>query len=341
MASRLRSLACRDRFSRKDYDQTPLARPSGFAPGNRVVLGDRKQRQVITWMAASDSTMEESRGVSSDDPAAVLRTQTPTTAGGELRRPGSPPAPESGLADGAGNEKSTMDGEGWPGTHADAVESNTSHTGGVEAVFKRPRSPRDVSMPRQFIYRPFPMPPPFTPPTFVDTSAHSGHYPTGMDPCPSEPSGYPTNIPPSLAHQHHEDPMASPSPSSGRRDLPSLPRRRSYTRSIPINIAIPATRELDQTEADVSYPSFAPASYPPRSPLMPPPPPGHHSGHAHAEDDSPRHINVHGEIISSVDENGVGWTRHTRIYGGGPCLACEAAGGGGFYGATVPPEHRR
>lgn len=37
-----------------------------------------------------------------------------------------------------------------------------------------------------------------------------------------------------------------------------------------------------------------------------------------------------------------GWKRHTRVYGGGICLACaEASGGGGYYGARVRPEDKR
>ncbi|TQV95320.1 hypothetical protein V2A60_009645 [Cordyceps javanica] len=56
-----------------------------------------------------------------------------------------------------------------------------------------------------------------------------------------------------------------------------------------------------------------------------------------------RNVNVQGQIISLVNENGQGWTRHTRVYGGGVCLACASSGGheGGFYGATVTPEEMR
>jgi hypothetical protein len=51
---------------------------------------------------------------------------------------------------------------------------------------------------------------------------------------------------------------------------------------------------------------------------------------------------VQGEIISVVDDAGHGWKRHTRVYGGGVCLACLASGGqGGFYGDRVPLEDRR
>ena len=58
-------------------------------------------------------------------------------------------------------------------------------------------------------------------------------------------------------------------------------------------------------------------------------------------------IEVQGEIISVLDGNGHGWTRHTRVYGGGPCLACRLARErdptipGGFYGENVPVEERR
>lgn len=61
---------------------------------------------------------------------------------------------------------------------------------------------------------------------------------------------------------------------------------------------------------------------------------------------------VTGEIISVLDDaTGQGWTRHTRVYGGGVCLAClaaESSGEGndnddfvGRYGDSVPMEDRR
>lgn len=45
-----------------------------------------------------------------------------------------------------------------------------------------------------------------------------------------------------------------------------------------------------------------------------------------------------------MDDSGAGWKRHTRVYGGGVCLACLASGGnhgGGFYGENVPLDQRR
>lgn len=59
-------------------------------------------------------------------------------------------------------------------------------------------------------------------------------------------------------------------------------------------------------------------------------------------------VGVTGEILSLLDDTtGQGWTRHTRVYGGGVCLACLAAessgdgGDGGEYGDSVPMEDRR
>jgi hypothetical protein len=54
-------------------------------------------------------------------------------------------------------------------------------------------------------------------------------------------------------------------------------------------------------------------------------------------------IDLKGEIFSVTDEAGHGWKRHTRVYGGGVCLACLASGErhGGFYGDKVPMSERR
>lgn len=102
----------------------------------------------------------------------------------------------------------------------------------------------------------------------------------------------------------------------------------------------------DSTLAQLSSPievepadaSLLSTSYPPTTSLLPPPPPGLQLG---ADDEQGRQIEVRGEIVSMLDAEGAGWTRHTRVYGGGICLACAATGGnhgGGFYGANVSPE---
>ncbi|KAJ6784943.1 hypothetical protein PWT90_04441 [Aphanocladium album] len=121
-------------------------------------------------------------------------------------------------------------------------------------------------------------------------------------------------------------------------DAQPTPRRRSYMKSITIG----APQPVDDNGVCPTQ-AFSPGSYPP-SPLLPPPPPGSQSQVRTHEDDAPRrNVDVKGEIISVVNEDGEGWSRHTRVYGGGVCLACAASGGheGGFYGATVTPEEMR
>ncbi|KAJ4396110.1 hypothetical protein N0V93_000327 [Gnomoniopsis smithogilvyi] len=105
----------------------------------------------------------------------------------------------------------------------------------------------------------------------------------------------------------------------------------------------------------------SPSSYPPTSPLLPPAPPTEHEAfdpaavmfpgpardggirvvppHSHGSEHGPSNM----QIASSPDNPGASWARHTRVYGGGVCLACAAAaaGEGGFYGDSVRPEDRR
>jgi len=109
------------------------------------------------------------------------------------------------------------------------------------------------------------------------------------------------------------------------------------------------TTSLPSFNADVhsttAPASFSPGSYPSNSPLLPPPPPPDATDSGSVRSNHPtgtRLIDVKGEIISSLNQHGTGWTRHTRVYGGGVCLACVASrdrdGAGGYYGATVTPE---
>lgn len=108
-------------------------------------------------------------------------------------------------------------------------------------------------------------------------------------------------------------------------DSPSIPRRRSYTKVLPLGPA--------QPDSEHDGGSFSPSSFPSSSAILPLAP------HESLES---RDIDVKGEIISVMDDSGAGWKRHTRVYGGGVCLACLASGSqGGFYGDNVPPEHRR
>lgn len=115
----------------------------------------------------------------------------------------------------------------------------------------------------------------------------------------------------------------------------STMRRRSYTKTIPLDIPAPRRPSTTVAEAAIMGPS---ASYPPTSALLPPAPPSHQPGEDQVA--STREIEVRGEVVSLMDDQGTGWMRHTRVYGGGVCLACAASGGthGGFYGANVSPE---
>lgn len=142
----------------------------------------------------------------------------------------------------------------------------------------------------------------------------------------------------SFMHQPNPDYMSSTdSPTSQHSpSSPTGPRRRSYTRMIPNDTAqLETSSPIEPELADVSLLS---TSYPPTTSLLPPPPPGLQVGEV---EERGRQIEVRGEILSMVDAEGAGWTRHTRVYGGGVCLACAATGGnhgGGFYGANVSPE---
>lgn len=144
----------------------------------------------------------------------------------------------------------------------------------------------------------------------------------------------------SFMHQPNPDYM-SPTESPNEQMSPSSPspsgaQRRSYTRLFPGGSS--GTEASSSAEQDSGDVTFLSTSYPPTTSLLPPAPPGWQ------EEEDPRRarqIEVQGEIISVLDGEGAGWTRHTRVYGGGVCLACAASGGnhgGGFYGANVSPE---
>lgn len=191
---------------------------------------------------------------------------------------------------------------------------------------------------RHFITR-LPPAPPLTPPQLSSTIFTSDDRRQNLE---------------SFMHQPNPDYMAETAAGAGGDDgdvaettIPSLPRRRSYTKTLPISIPTPQTSTLSTApDAELllfnegaAAVAFSPSSYPPMSPVLPPAPPS-------ATDALPsRSIDIKGEIISTVDGQGAGWTRHTRVYGGGVCLACQSSGAqhghGGFYGANVRPEEMR
>jgi hypothetical protein len=147
----------------------------------------------------------------------------------------------------------------------------------------------------------------------------------------------------SFINQPNPDYLSVSEPEAVPSITTPVPRRRPYDVTQPISIPTPQVSSLSANEASSPEQVFAPSSYPPSSPLLPPPPPGD-EGIATEDDIARYNVDVKGEIISVLDEGGAGWSRHTRVYGGGACLACAASGGGhegGFYGATVTPEEMR
>lgn len=180
----------------------------------------------------------------------------------------------------------------------------------------------------QFLTR-MPPAPPLTPPELSSTIfSASGQQSTDIGSFIDQPN-------PDYLSVSEPEPMSSITTPA--------PRRSSYDVTQPISIPTPQESSLSVREASSPEQATSPSSYPPSSPLLPPPPPG--DERMATEDDRPRHnVDVKGEIISVLDEGGTGWSRHTRVYGGGACLACAASGDGhegGFYGATVTPEEMR
>jgi len=218
----------------------------------------------------------------------------------------------------------------------------------------------DSTIPRHFS-RP-PPPPPLTPPTI------SGAFFPFENRRPSYAASIPPALDMSFIHQPNPEYGASSSStnilSSSPQSATAFPRRRSYTKSVPIGIPVPTTTASASSSTETmtsgsTTNTFSPSSYPPTSPLLPPPPPGQFEPPSAPPEYefvggpggpgvflSQQEIDLQGEIISVMDDAGHGWKRHTRVYGGGVCLACVAAAGrdgvqGGFYGDKVPLEDRR
>ncbi|OAA39396.1 hypothetical protein NOR_06234 [Metarhizium rileyi] len=214
--------------------------------------------------------------------------------------------------------------------HKDVVARDDRDTAATNRLAIEPnRNPRAEALSRQFISR-LPPAPPLTPP---------GRSSAVFNLAPGQPHAVD-----SFMHQPNPDYLSStssviPQPDA---DSPITPRRRSYHKTLPIGI--PTPQQSFKADQDTTNPTtaFSPRSYPPTIPHLPPPPPG--ADEALGDGQAQRRINMQGEIISVLDNEGAGWTRHTRVYGGGTCLACGVLGGkhgGGFYGATVTPEEIR
>ncbi|TDZ39019.1 hypothetical protein C8035_v005665 [Colletotrichum spinosum] len=219
----------------------------------------------------------------------------------------------------------------------DGKSSEKQETSSPPHGFFGAQSITDVTSSRIVLSRP-PPPPPLTPPE-LSPSVFT------YDDRRRSFTGLATELDASFFEQPNPDYMSSTEtatttatrPSQSTRSSPA-PRRRSYTRTLPVGVPASSASPV----SDGSATTFSPSSFPPTSPLLPGPPPIH--GEI-LEDGTLRHVEVHGEIISMLDDNGFGWKRHTRVFGGGVCLACAASGHdghhGGFYGENVLPEEKR
>ncbi|KAJ1326327.1 hypothetical protein MN608_07774 [Microdochium nivale] len=170
-------------------------------------------------------------------------------------------------------------------------------------------------------------PPPLTPPV-LDVSS------VGFEDLPSRPGvpkiddnffGLPN---PDYMSATMDSAAVSESTSTAfsHQQIPSAtPRRRSYTKVMHIGGEESALNAADDSAISLRHHQTS------SSPAF------------HGTPES-RDMNIQGEIISVLDNDGAGWKRHTRVYGGGVCLAClesEGKEGGGFYGENVRPEDRR
>ncbi|KAK8024427.1 hypothetical protein PG993_012493 [Apiospora rasikravindrae] len=204
----------------------------------------------------------------------------------------------------------------WPQQENDEVQDGSAGGGPAEGI-----------VPLRFTSRP-PPPPPMTP-LAIDTGSyyfqerrHSGSVSIAGD-----------TAMPFYQHRNPDYSAASTTSSTTIPEFQSSPTsswRRSYTKTLSFG----SPQDASAAELDATTPSFTPHSFPSSNLMLPPPP---HDSFSQDE------VEMHGEIISVTDDAGMGWKRHTRVYGGGVCLACLASGGeeGGFYGPNVPLEDRR
>ncbi|KAK5659889.1 hypothetical protein OQA88_13352 [Cercophora sp. LCS_1] len=320
---------------------------------------------------SSDSERRTSRGVSTSSTSAAsprleqnpplsgMRAGSPSEIRPGHRSPHSPPHVSFSSRDGRspdGNGVKRFKGKGpMTGGSSWAGRSQSPVVGGEVACSQLDNTPGHGAGSIGVGYsthQHFSPPPPFP---SIPPGPSDAAYPF-QNRRPSYAVSIPPELETSFIHQPNPDysggTTSADVPSSSPKSATSISRRRSYTRSVPIQIPTPTTTSASSsTETITSTDTFSPSSYPPTSPLLPPPPPGQDFPYEYEFVGGPggpgvllseQEIDLHGEIISVMDDHGHGWKRHTRVYGGGVCLACAAAGEeGGFYGDKVPLEDRR
>ncbi len=329
----------------KDHSGSAPSASRGVSTSNPSFADSRHQQTTIPTGRHPKSFAEERRSSrsprSSPNSSASRRQSGGSTDGARDQRPKG-----KGLMDGHGgwgggvqNRGLSEEITGSPFGHVmtpfessgDVITTDEDHT--HHGHFSRP-----------------PLLPPLTPPAL-----RSATFPF-QDRRPSYAVSIPPELDTNFFHQPNPDYIGDSTSAdvycSSPQSATAAPRRRSYTRSVPIGIPVPTTTSASSsTETMTSGETFSPSSYPSTSPLLPPPPPGQEFPYEYQFVGGPggpgiplsvEEIDLHGEIISVMDDAGHGWKRHTRVYGGGVCLACAAAGSeGGFYGDKVPLEDRR
>ncbi|KAK7947002.1 uncharacterized protein PG986_011323 [Apiospora aurea] len=196
----------------------------------------------------------------------------------------------------------------WPQQEGNEVRDGSA--GGAAAA---------ENFPPRFTSRP-PPPPPMTP-LAIDTSSYHFQERRHGD---SVSIAGDTAIP----FDQHQNPGYSAGSSTSSTTMPEFQisptssRRRSYTKTLSFG----SPQDVSAAELAANVASFSPHSFPSSNPMLPPP----HDSFSQDE------IEMHGEIISVTDDAGMGWKRHTRVYGGGICLACLASGG--EEGGLLRPE---
>ena len=245
---------------------------------------------------------------------------------GFSKTPTGPPSSTTGAAAGAAGIK-------VPGQQLPPRQEEDALATGRNMFALNPTWNNNGGPDRHLISRPPPAPP-LTPPDFSNTVYTLEGRPMSQ------------GVPDSFLHQPNPDyTSASFSTMSSSQVSGGSSHRRSYSKTVPIGIP---RRQSSMSEPDQADLTISPNSYPPTSPILPPPPPSDfQDGPSSDREGQPstqvRHeVDAHGQLVSVRNSDGVSWTRHTRVYGGGVCLACAAAGReGGFYGANVRPEEMR
>ncbi len=319
----------------------PLQGRSPAADSVRDTSRTRRSRSPRTSSRASSGKRHSGSSDGLDSLAPRRKGETPTAGSCGHSHDGAPHTGPHGLA-GVTNGQFD-DSKPHPGPFQDAAFPGM-----------------DLAVPRHFS-RP-PRPPPLTPPTL------SGTFFPFEDRRPGYAPSVPQALDSSFIHQPNPEyggcSSSTDALSSSPQDATAFPRRRSYTKSVPVGVPAPTptasgSASAATTASGSTTKTPSPLSYPPTSSLLPSPPPGHYEPPpAPPEYEfvggpggpgvflSQQEIDLQGEIISVMDDAGHGWKRHTRVYGGGVCLACVAAaekngGQGGFYGDKVPLEDRR